>query len=257
MAIRFNAVGDTLDLTTSLPLNASFTVICDAQVISDVGAPAVQPLYMALNAALTHGYYLLWEGGTNGVMEMVTLSGGGVVDQYSFPSRPVEGSAFVFYLRCSGTGANQFECGWRYPNSAWVRGTADLTGAVNQVTTVYLNAVAATYYTNHRKQNLKIWTRCLSQQEIDDEAMSATPVYVQSLHSYFPLSGANDFVDRGPYRRPLTRAGTNETEYFNFPRPTKKRRIPVPYEPPVGGGVFQILAGRRFSLAGAHGLAGD
>ena len=236
MAIRFDAVGDTLDITTALPTNASFTAMCDALVISDLGAPAIQPLYMALNAALTHGYYLLWEGGTNGSMEMVTLAAGSVVDSQLFASRPVEGAPFCFYLKCNGTGANQFECGWRYAGMPWVTATADLTGSVDPVTTVYLGAVAATYYTNHRKQNLRVWNRPLSAQELRKESESPSPLTLNGLHSYFPLSHAGDLYDRGPMRRVLTRAGTFGTEYMDYKRaPKALKRPPVPYVAAAGG----------------------
>lgn len=256
MAIRINAAADAVNLTTGLPLNSAFTVIIDTQVVLDKGA-GFHPLFFALNAGLTDGWNVLWDNGSNSFVIQV-YDGGALLDSSFILTRPEIQKSFCLYAKCSGTGANQFEVGYKEPNTAMLRCSCAIAASVAQMDTLHFGGVAGAYWCDKRIKNARIWNRALSQQEIDVEMGSDTPVNTVGLNSYFPMDGVNDIFDRGPARKTLTRTGTMETEYFVYPRGKVGRKYLVA-EPPAapGGGTFQILAGRKFSLAGMAGLAGD
>lgn len=253
MAIRLNATGDTLDLTAGLPLNSSFTIMLDTQIVSNIGA-TVQPIFWALNGGFTDGYSVVWEN-ASGLMAAQSYFSSTINDVNTFPSRPDVGRPFCMFAKCKGGAGTDFEVGWKYPGAPWVRIALNLSTGIAQVSTLWFGGVLATYYSDKRIQNIKIWDRPLSDGELMREGDSEGVLFKTGLNSYFPLPHLGDPKDRGPKGKTLARGGTMETEYFAFPRYKTGRRL-IAASAPAAGGTFQILAGRRFSLAGARGLAG-
>lgn len=258
MAIRTNATADVLTLAGSLPSNFSFTIMGDFKIVADIGATTIQPLFWALDGANTDGYSLFWsKAASSSLMEVASYDAGAATDFNELSSRPAVGQTFCAYMKCSGSGTNTMSAGWRYPHSEWVRSaTIDINASTAQVTNLFIGGVLGVYYADSLRQNVKIWDRALSDAELSLESRSDEPVVLSGLHSYFPLAHLGDIYDRGPKRKVLTKTGTMETGYINFPRYRSRRRVLVA-EPPAATGTFQILAGLPFSLAGAHGLAGD
>lgn len=255
MAVRIDGAADYVRRTASLPANSSFTWMFDCIVLSDQGSATLQALCGATSAGFTEGYGVYWESNAaDGVMRLFA-TGAGDAD-VSFSSRPEVQRPFCMYVRCSGTGAGQFTAGWRYHDGPWVRASHVLGAAVDVAARLEFGGIGSTYYTNCRLQNIKVWNVALPEAEIEIESRSAALVARRGINYYLPLPHSGDTKDRGPYARNPTIGGTLTTEYFDFKRPSKVRRPPVPYEA-VASTTFQILAGPRFSLAGAHGLAGD
>lgn len=254
MAVRLNATGDTLDLTTALPSNTSFTIMLDAQIVSDLGS-TIQPLVFALDGGFTDGFSLIWEGPADTMM-IEAYDAGAVSSNTAFGSRPAVGVPFCAFVRCRGTGAGLYEAGWKYPLGPWVRANATMAGTIAQVATIWFGGVLGTYTADKRTKNIKIWDRALSDGELLRESESESVVFKSGLNCHFPMPHLGDLRDRGPKSKTIARGGTLETELFSFPRYSAGRNL-IPATAPAAGGTFQILAGPRFSLAGAHGLAGD
>lgn len=257
MAILINATADTVRRNANIPVNASFTYMGDFIILSDLGAPYPQPLMLATIVTYQEAYGIYWEGGVTDGSAALIITDGGVNTGSLFSSRPEVNKPFCAFMRCNGTGANQFTGGWCYPGGPWVTASSTVPATVAQTTRIEIGSIASTYYSNCAFQNIKIWDWPLTDAELTVERDTAKPVtHLEYLNLYAPCPHHNDGFDRGPKARNLERSAALDTAYFDFKRPGKRRKL-LAFEEPAAAGVFQVLAGPRFSLAGAHGLAGD
>lgn len=257
MGVFINSGTDTLNQTSSVPALTSFTLMGDCNIALNSGTSNLQPLFGIFDATLGDGVLVMWnESASFQSMNLVCTDASSVTSRHTFVSRPEVCRPFNWFVKCSGSGAGKVVAGWRYPGQDWHLGYVTLTGTLAAPTQIIYGQIAGAYYSFLTHQNIKTWSRALTSDELMQESESWAPVVRNGLHSWCPLTSAANVTDLSGNARNMTASGTLDTRPVPFLR-GPARRIPVPYEPPVGGGVFQILTGRRFSLAGAHGLAGD
>lgn len=256
MSVRFSANTMGYSRSATLPANTSFTLMADVQVVTDRGAATQQPIFALADAGLTDLVSLSWETtAADAVMRAQVFDAGVITSSGIFASRPATNQVFSCYLKCSGTGANLVEAGWRSAQTTWVTVQATL-GTTIAAPTQLLIAKVSTTFLNGRMQNVRMWDRPLSTPELWEESKSPVPVSLFGLNAFWPLSHANDLFDRGGNDRILTKVGAPTTEFFDFPRAKTKRRQPIVSDVPavVSGLPFfmqgDILTGYKQALAG-------
>lgn len=265
MSIRIDGTADLLQRTANLPSLTAFTLCGWSRVISNLGA-TLQPLFWCLDAGATDGILFHWDDAT-GNMDVEVSDGGAITASVDLGSRPAVGTDFFWYIKCSGTGANLLEAGWRAAGSnTFVTGTTTLGTTIAAPATFFLGGVLSTYYSDHRLWNAKCWNRALSQAELEWEGRFQRVVFPSSLNWHWWLRNANDTVDRGPNARNATTGGTltTEDEYpLWVPRPLAlpRRRSTQSFSYSASGGLS--LAGsasraavRAVSAAGGLTLSG-
>lgn len=251
MAIRFD--GNGLVYTTSrTPLNTSWSglVWCQQSVDTNLAAVLISLSSSTNNCDIEFSDA---DGTTLGMY----VAGSGFT---AFSSSPTLGEPFCVAVTVNGTTQNGY---WRRPGGEWITQTA--TRGSYTPSGVYLGDFHTSdpnYGFNGMLWGAKSWTRPLTAGELYEESLSYEVVHSRNLHFWLPMAYPGDCFDRGPFKLSTTKAGTLATEYPRVLVPGHMSRslrgsIPVPYVASGGGGTFQILAGRRFSLAGVHGLAGD
>lgn len=225
MSVRCDASGDDLYRNANLPSPSSFTACGWARIISNIGAGTPQPLFWMFDAGLTDGVALFWNtAATTTALELDVADGGVVTSSGTTASRPAVGEDFVWYVRCSGTGAGLVEAGYRLSSqTAFSTCTATLGTTIAAPANLNLNAViAAGYYCDKRLWNVKVWDRALTQAEIEWESRFQRVVFPTSLNFHSWLRNTSDIVDRSGNGRTLSTAGTlgSEDEYGLWvPRP--------------------------------------
>lgn len=221
MSVRLDAAADSIHRTANLPSLTSFTACGWSRIISNLGA-ALQPLFWSLDAGATDGILFYWDDAT-GVMRIEVADGGSIIAGANFGSRPAVGTDFFWYAKCSGTGANLLEAGWRAAGSTtFTTVTTTLGATIAASTTTSVGSILATYYSDKRVWNVKCWDRALSAAEIEWESYYQRVVFPASLNWHWWLRNANDTGDRGPNGRAATVGGTlgSEDEYGLWvPRP--------------------------------------
>lgn len=257
MAVRTDAAGDYLSRTASLPSDTAFTLMGWGRIVTDLGSGAFQPLYTALNAGATAGHGIYWEQGTT-PGSMAIFSGGAAFTL--FASRPAVGTDFCWYARCSGSGANQYEAGWRAVGSTtWVTASMTMTTGMSVVDWRIANAVSF-YYSDALHENFKCWDRALSTTEIDVESYFFRPQYPTSLNFWWPLHNVNDVADRSGNGRSPTVGGTLATGQIGFQPWKPGARIYIPAAAASGaiaGSSALVFAAGSSTLTGSGALAGS
>lgn len=244
-----------MNQTSSIPANTSFTMMGDCVIMFDRSSANTQLIFYSLNAGLTDGIGLAWNEAGGFVRGTLTVSdAGAVTSRGEFAWRPEQNRPFCWYVKCSGTGTGLVKAGWRYPGQRWVETSATLGTTIAAPTTIYYGQLASTLWNHKKLQNLKTWSRPLSDIEILQESESYEPLAKNGLHSWHPLISATNVNDMSGLGRNLTVTNCTTSEFF-YPRPLRSAPIAVADAP--ASTAFQILAGLPFSLAGAHGLAGD
>lgn len=212
MAIRLDAVGDTLTRSANLPSLTSFTLCGWVQIVADVGGGALQPIFWCLNAGNTDGIAVFWED-TGGTMDLEVFDGGSVVSNSNFASRPAVGTPFFWYVKCSGTGSNLVTAGFRgYGSASFVTVTGTLGATVAAPANFFFGGVLATYYSNIRKWNHKMWDRVLTADELAVESYYEAVKFPTSLNTHWKMRVSTDVSDYSGNGRSLTSGGTPTTE---------------------------------------------
>lgn len=259
MGVFINAATHTLNQTASVPTTTSFTVMGDCRIAQNTGASNIQPMFCLLDATLGDGILLFWnESATYPTLTLLCSDASVVTSRHAFVSRPEVGREFNWYVTCSGTGAGKIEAGWRYPKGRWSIGYATVTGTISAPTQMIFGQIAGAYYAFLTHQNIKIWNRALTSDELMLEGESWSPVVLNGLHSWCPLISAANVTDLSRNGRNMTASGTLTTRPVPFPR--GGRSALMPYEAPTGG-VLAGSAGQSFTntatLAGRGSLAGS
>lgn len=251
MAIRFDAVGDQLNRTANLPPNGSFTYMLWAVIDNELTAGTYQPYIWALDATSQQGYAC---GVVNGIFDIECYNAGAVASSSSVASRPTAGQAACIYVRCSGTGANLINAGYRLAGSnAFVSsGTATL-GTLGTMTQLYMGGLFGAYWQDGRKWNIKVWDRALTDAEILAESYFERVLYPASLNFHLPLTGVNDTADRSGNGRNPTTAGTLTTGDTPVQLFRPSRRIFVPRA--AGINVSLSVTDAADTLAATAGVA--
>jgi hypothetical protein len=153
---------------------------------------------------------------TTTALELDVADAGAVTSLTTTASRPAVGEDFFWFVRCSGTGANLLEAGYRLSSqSAFTTTTGTLGATIAAPATINLNAVAGAYYCDKRMWNVKLWDRALTQAELLWESHCQRVVFPTSLNGHWWLRNTADLADRSGNGRTMSSAGTlaSEDEY--------------------------------------------
>lgn len=139
--------------------------------------------------------------------------------------------------------------------------TSGTPSGVNSIgIAAYLPAVGAYQSWTVDVAEFAIWRTALTQSHILALSKGANPrtILPQSLVFYAPLRGGHTDIDLIGGRVMTLGGNPAITDHpVIYPLQSRRNIIRAAYVAPTGGGTFQNLVGRPFSLAGFHGLAGD
>ena len=217
MSVGLNADTDLIGITANLPDDQNFTAAGWSYVVSDSGAVS-QPIVWLIDGSVS-GSAIFWDA-SDDVMYVLDLVTGSAASAAAFASRPATGAWFAWYLRCSGTGANQLEAGWRAEgSSAWVTATAthaDTTPAFFLLGPITGAPIVA------RFGAAKVWDAVLTDQEIYANTQFVRAIRRTNLRYEWPLASATDTRDlSGNGYSPSITSGTTELG------------PPIPWAPPT------------------------
>lgn len=213
MAVRLDAAGDYLQRTANLPTNTAFTVCGWSRIISDQGALIYQPIVTSINGSYD-GWAIEWSVPTaSSQMQVACRVSGSDTSIAAFASRPAVGTDFFWYIKCSGTGANQCEGGWRPADSnTFVTATATMSASAGASDDLRLGNLDSWYYLDGRFWNVKCWDRALTAAELLIESYYARPMFQASANFWWPLPNSGNTADASGNGRNATVGGTLATE---------------------------------------------
>jgi hypothetical protein len=192
MALRFDASGDVLSRTTSLPAINAFTIMAWAMIVTDRNNYST---FMGLGDT-SGGEEILLQTDTDGTTFNLW---NGIADNTG--SALSVGAWNHLAVTCSGTGANGL--------LGYLNGVVDITttasGLVASQTMRFGNS-AVSEFLNGTLGAIKVYGAVLTAAEIATEMRSYVPVRWTNLNSWYPLlTTANDFYTGG---LTLTTGGT-------------------------------------------------
>lgn len=248
MAVRFDAAGDDLRRTASLPTSTAFTICGWAQMSVDTNTYAtVCSLESGTSSAAN---YLLLSTDSDGTSLKVWSSATGAAST-TIVGLTV-GTPFFFALTCSGTGATSAVGYYRAQGS-------------NALTSVSYNGVSFTpgalFIANDsfsepfsgRAWGVKVWDRVLSAAELLAESYFARPLFPTSLNCWWPLPNHSDTTDKSGNARNPTVTGTLTTEDSTVNLWSPRRKVFVPTA--AGGGTATVTGAGNIASAEAFGTA--
>lgn len=201
MAVRFDAASDRISYSGALPDPVD-------------GFTATFWAYLSVDRDDFSTFLRLWAGAgssttitaqtiDNGITPGYFTAGGSVLSSTSLSV----GSWHRIAVTCGGTTANVYSAegseGITSAASGTVAGTANPTG----ITVGGRSPSDASEWFNGRIAHLKIWSRVLTQAQVEAEWRIPTPVVVTDLQAYWPLASAGDLTDHSGNGRHLV-AGT-------------------------------------------------
>lgn len=215
MSVRFDASGDSLSRTTGLPPIASFTImgwyswVVDSNTFAtchSYGNTAASGYHQTgLDLTTTNSNLFHWNSATTGTGSTLALN-----------------TWYHVATVVSGTGAGGV--------TVYLNGKADISmsGSTNPTQTkMFVGNDVDLDWMNARAAFVKVFDRALSQAEVWREMLSRAPVSRLGLNAYYPLAGAGDYFDRGPYQRHWTVGGTlaSEGDPTGVKRPRRRRAV--------------------------------
>lgn len=211
MAVRFDAAGDSLSRSTSVPNIRSFSVCGWAVAVVDNGA-VPQPIVAMLDGALQDGIALYWDNGF-GNLELIVANAGGIFDNSILATSPATGQTFAWFVTCSGNGTNTVTAGYRLPGSnTWTTVTADMGAAVADNATITFADVASAQSFNGRIWNVKAWDTALTADQLLIESRFERMVFPANRNFHWPLYRHDALFDISGNGRSPTSGGTLGTE---------------------------------------------
>lgn len=183
MSVRFDASGDRLTRTATLPTMTSFSLLAWALV--SVSAGFTGALAHGLNADGSQNFYSVGLGNSGG-LKLNTYPGDASVGYYG---TTVLATATWYHiaLTCAGTGTNQF--------LAYLNGVAEITRTATAVSTAGRLMVGDDQGGdpfNGRVAAVKIYSAVLTADEIKQEMRSYMPVRTANLNTWSPLLVSTD-----------------------------------------------------------------
>lgn len=209
MAIRFDAVGDTLGRTASIPSNTACTYMMWAVRDADTGG-VLEPYAFVSDASFLDGFSVSLDR----VSEKFTIEvydAGALVRSVDAAGMPAQGDPHCVFVRCSGTGTDLLTAGYRLASDSAFTTISTTLGTLDAASDVNFGGVAATYWQDGRKWSVKVWDRALSDAEILVESFFDRVMYPASLNFHWPLHNASDTADRSGNGRDATVGGTLTT----------------------------------------------
>lgn len=263
MAVRFDAAGDSLSRSTSVPNVRSFSVCGWAMAVVDNGAVA-QPILAMLDGALQDGIALYWDNGF-GNLELIVADAGGIFDNAILATSPATGQTFAWFVTCSGNGTNTVTAGYRLPGSnTWTTGTADISAAVADNASISFADVAGAQSFNGRLWNVKAWDAALTADQLLIESRFERMVFPANRNFHWPLYRHDALFDISGNGRNPTSGGTLSTEdaesglWKSLPRLILPAFVAPPADPATAfqqgafqSNAFQIYGGEITAPAGS------
>lgn len=216
MALRFDNNTEYLRRTASLPSTAAFTASGWCYIVSDLGSGVAQALFGIFGSVSTDSLFFLWNDSGDGLMRFGIFRNSPFGVNVNNPaSRPAAGSWFYWFIRCSGTGANQFEIGWANAGAtSFVKAaTTMLTGLA--MTEMRIGTANSDTACNAKHAALKIWDAALTDAELLAEMQTISPQRWTNLHLWSPcmdVTAANNLIDYSGAGKSWTAAGTHSVE---------------------------------------------
>lgn len=208
MAVRFDASGEVVYRSTSLPASTNFSV-CGWFSRSGSGGDLWETV-----CGLTDGSALLVLYGADynagsGAPSLDTTSS----STSTFGSVTANNTPYAWAITCSGTGAGTFSGYVRAANSSTWSSTslAGLSFTPNRLDLGYNNRYSSETL-NGRIWNVKVWDRVLTANELLVETVYRRPMFPSSLHAWWPLVAHTDLADYSGAGRGLSSSGTISTE---------------------------------------------
>lgn len=208
MAVRFDASGEVVYRSTSLPASTNFSV-CGWFSRSGSGGDLWETV-----CGLTDGSALLVLYGADynagsGTPSLDTTSS----STSTFGSVTANNTPYAWAITCSGTGAGTFIGYVRAANSSTWSSTslAGLSFTPNRLDLGYNNRYSSETL-NGRIWNVKAWDRVLTANELLVETVYRRPMFPSSLHAWWPLVAHTDLADYSGAGRGLSSSGTISTE---------------------------------------------
>jgi len=165
-------------------------------------------------------------------MRLGVLDDYGAYDESVFSTRPAVGEAFAFFLTCNGTGTDAARAGFRlFGTNIWETVSADVgVGFLALGFFDFCQIGPGVYNTDVTMENVKIWDRVLSDDELDLETRYRRVLFPTSLNSHFHLSETNAYQDSSGNGYHLVLNGSLDDDGMlgEFWMPKRQVRSPVP-----------------------------
>lgn len=203
MAVRLDAVTDTLTRTTGLPGITSFTLMGWFQMAANTGGFQSFLAYGTSTAGSGNFYSLTTNGGN-----LTFVAYNGATNSTATGTITV-GAWMHLALTCAGTGANQLLA---YQNGALFITFNGGTNPTSQKLYWGGNNQSPNEWMNGRLAALKVYSAVLSAGEIQTEMRQYLPARLANLTSWMPLMLHTDLQDYGSGAFHGTAGGTLTTE---------------------------------------------
>lgn len=194
MSVLFDADGESIARTTSLPGFASFTACGWAKVNSYGASNGVeQPLLMFTPTGAVSGAGGGFDIENGGGVANIGFWNGSSYNSGNFPSRPATGEWFFWYVRCASLAAGGLQAGWRRATDA---------SFVTAAATLNTYSSWAQWSLGGRpgapdkrllgvQARVKTWSVALSDAELEAEMFASAPVKTTNLDSFLPLDNSS------------------------------------------------------------------
>ena len=209
MAVKFDAVGDTLGRSASVPSNTACTYMMWAVRDADTGG-GLEPYVFVSDAGFLDGFSLSLDRGSN-KFTIEVYDAGALVRSVDAAGMPAQDVPHCVFVRCSGTGTDLLTGGYRLVTDTAFTTISTTLGTLDAATQIFFGGVAGAYWQDGRKWSVKVWDRALSDAEILVESFFDRVMYPASLNFHWPLHNASDTADRSGNGRDATVGGTLAT----------------------------------------------
>lgn len=204
MSIRFDASGDYLKRTTSLPSDTAFTMMA---LVYQVSQRSDWSYFLGIADGLVSASFEKAIGWSNG--DTLQIYGG---NGFDFGATPSVGKWFWAALTCSGEGADSLKGYWRYllPSDGTTVDTVQIASTAITEVVMYFGNDSYDEWCDIRMACTKVWDAALTQAELELEMARMLPVRYANLHAWYPMfPGATErLVDYFSAGKTLTAVGT-------------------------------------------------
>lgn len=206
MAVRFDASGEALTRTASLPSSTAFTMCGWAK---RAASTSTWTFFAGLENATSSSTKYMVIGYRNNGPFCISSDTGGTAAQ--FGTTYGDGVWFFWAISNAGTGATDFK-GYAMASTESSFQTVTETGSSFTAAMMPFGNDSYNERFNGTMAGLRVWDAVLTQAELEQERYSILPVRMANLHGFWPIFGHSDLVDYSGNARDLTATGTLSTE---------------------------------------------